>query len=656
MLSLGVPEFARGQTPETKAQLERPDLLNGEGGPLGKYRARDAPQVTFSDSPRLDALIRGGNLYLSLRDAIALAIENNLDVEFQRFTPLIAETDLQRARAGGVARGLNSTVREGPSGLGSGPQQSQLQGISGAPGSGPQGQSTQLQGGVDSTQTAGAVASSGSQFSSAGPAVPSLDPALVGSIGWNRSNRPQTNTFITGTNQLTTSAASGDLRIQKGFLVGGTASLGLDSTRQNTNNLRSDINPATTGGLAFSYVQPLLRGFGIAVNNRFIRIARNNRQVSDLVFEQQVIGTAYAVARLYWDLVSLVGEARVQEQSVSLAEELVKQNTLQEEAGTVAPIDVVRSRAEVANARRDLTVARTRVRQQETILKDYITRQSVDTGALATLRVIPTDTISPPPQEPIAPIQDLVASALRRRPELAQANLQVENSRISLSGSRSALLPALDLVVNARSNTLFGSVNPLPPVSTGGTGNNLQRTPDPAFLGGVGTGLSQIFGTNFPDYGVQVQLNIPLLNRAAQADYTRDQLAVRQQEIRLRQVQKQVAVEISNALIAVEQSRAAYEAAREARVFQEQSLEAEREKYNVGASTNFLVIQYQRDLAQAQSAEVAALADYAKARAALQRATGSILEEYSISITDAYRGTMPQPPAPAIGPPRSQQP
>jgi outer membrane protein len=330
----------------------------------------------------------------------------------------------------------------------------------------------------------------------------------------------------------------------------------------------------------------------------------------------------------------------VQQQSLDLAQSLLDQNIEREQAGALAPIDVVRSRAEVATARRDLTVAQTRVRQQEMILKDYLTRQSVGSSYLASLRVIPTDTIAPPPQEPVRPLQDLVDEARRNRPDLAQAELQAENSRIALAGSRSALLPELDLILSAQSNALFGRVNPLPPV--GSTGQNVQRTPDPTFLGGFGTGLSQVFGLNFPDYGAQLQLTIPILNRAARADYTRDQLTVRQQDIRRRQIAKQVNLDVSNALIAVEQSRAAYDAAREAREFQEQALEAEREKYRVGVTTSYTVIQYQRDLAQAQSLEVGALADYAKARAALDRATGRILEAYGIRIEDAYRGSLPQ--------------
>jgi outer membrane protein TolC len=203
-------------------------------------------------------------------------------------------------------------------------------------------------------------------------------------------------------------------------------------------------------------------------------------------------------------------------------------------------------------------------------------------------------------------------------------------------------------VVNARSNALVGSVNTLPPAGTG-TGTTL-RQPDPAFLGGIGTGITQLFGARFPDYSAEVQLTIPLLNRIARADHARDQLAVRQQQIRTQQLEKQLRVELVNAMIAVEQSRAAYESAVEARTFQERSLEAERERYAVGASTNFLVIQYQRDLAIAQQTEVAARSDYATARAALQRATGTLLDSFGISVVDAFRENLPASQAPLVAP------
>ena len=271
------------------------------------------------------------------------------------------------------------------------------------------------------------------------------------------------------------------------------------------------------------------------------------------------------------------------------------------------------------------------------MLKDYLTRSTPD-AALTNAPVVLSDRMAIPAQERIEPLNDLVARALRIRPDVAQARLQITNSEISLQGSKNALRPALDLVASAQNNGLAGrpsgfALNPGSSV-TGGAGG------DGFLVGGYGDAVSQLFSRNFPDYGVGLQLTIPLRNRTARADVVRDQLSVREQQIRLQQLEKQVRLEVTNALIAVEQARESFEAARSERVLQEQILAAEREKLEVGASTSFYVVQYQRDLAGAQSAEISALASYQKAKTALQRSVGTILEDYSVVMDEAVRGTV----------------
>jgi outer membrane protein TolC len=245
---------------------------------------------------------------------------------------------------------------------------------------------------------------------------------------------------------------------------------------------------------------------------------------------------------------------------------------------------------------------------------------------LAGVRIIPTDPLSVDRNEQIPAAEALAEGAWKDRPDIAQARVQIESTRLALQGSKDALRPSLDLVASARNNALAGDVNPL--TLSGAAPHN----PDPMLLGGYGTALAQLFRRNYPDYGVGVQLTIPLKNRVAKADYARDSLALRQQELRLLQLRKQVHVEIQNALIALEQARATLEAAEREREFQEQALAAEEEKLAVGASTTFLVIQYQRDFAQARSADTAAQAGYTKARAVLSRAQGSLLAEHNVSV------------------------
>ncbi len=554
---------------------------------------------TYPDPRPLSALARGNLVYLSLQDAIALAIENNLDVELQRVGPAIAETDLKRALAGAALRGVPMTAREGPR----------------------------------SAATDAATAALGPEMNlsiagptpiSTGKLPPALVPALTGVLRRSHQSAPQLNSFMAGTSALVSDTSAGNLGFQLGFLTGGEISLGWENLRQSINHRRYDLNPYHASGLGFTFTQPLLRGFGRALNSRFIRVARRNRQISELVFEQQLVNTVFGVIRLYWDLVSLNEELHVRRQALERAERLLADNQAQVEVGARAPIEVVRAQAEVARSRRDLAAAEALIRQQENILKDYLSRDTLDSPELAPLRIVPTDRLRVDPTEKLPPAEDLVEEALRSRPELISARLQLENARTLLEGSRNALKPSLDLVAGARNNGLAGDVNPL---TLPGAGPHL---PPPILVGGFGAALGQLVRRNFPDYSVGLQLSLPLRNRVAEADYARDSLTVRQQEIRIRQLEKQVRVEIYNLLAALEQARASLEAARQELRYQQEALAAEVEKLAAGISTTFLVIQYQRDFAQAQSAEVAARAAYVKTLAALYRARGRLLPAYGI--------------------------
>ncbi len=601
------------------------------------YRFREEAPVNLANSGRLDALLRAGKIYLSLQDAIALALENNLDIELQRYGPRIADSDILRAEAGGLLRGVPTSVARGATSA-----VAQATGTAG----GQTGGAPAAAGGGEAVTAGGAI------ITTTGTAIPNLDPVITAVYNWSHRTIPQTNSFTTGTNSLIIKNTTGNFVLRKGFLTGTSLEFGWNNSASETNAGRSDFNPSTTANFNLTVTQHLLQGFGIAVNNRNIRIARNNRRVSDLVFRQQVINTVASVVNLYWDLVSFNEDVKVKRQALALAEKLYNDNKKQVEIGTLAPIEIVRAEAEVARAQQELTVAETRVLQQETILKNALSRTGVASPLLADARIVPTDTIRMPEVEPVEPIQDLVARALDLRPELQQSRLSVENTKIGLEGTKSALRPSLDLVASLQNNALAGQINALPIPPIPGTNISVPRNPanvDPFFIGGYGTVLGQLFRRNFPDYGIGFQLNIPLRNRAAQADMIRDQLTLRQQEIRQQQLINQIRLDVTNALIALQQARASYQAAMKARVLQEQTLEAEEKKYALGASTIFFVIQAQRDLAQARSAEVASLSAYVKAKAELDRATGQILEVYNISLEEAMRGQVSRPPAPVPG-------
>ncbi len=583
------------------------------------YQGPIVSPVSVSNSARLEALVRAGKLYLSVQDAIAAALENNIDVEVQRYTPRLAETDVYRAKAGALLRGFSTNVTAG---------------AASATGTGL------------ATTTVNSVVTS-TNLLNLGPIPLNLDPAITGTAQWGHFTTPQTSNFLTGANTLVNRQRIYNFGVTQQFLSGTSATLGLNNTAQNNNSLRNDFNPLTTSYLDATITQHLLQGFGFAVNNRNIRIAKNNVQVADLVFKQQVINTVANVTNLYWDLAFYNEDVAVKRQALALAQKLYNDNKKQVEIGTLAPIEIVRAEAEVAAREQDLTVSETNVLQQETILKNAISRNGVASPTVAEVTIVPTDRLKLPAVEAVQPIQDLVEKALQSRPELAETELYLSNAKISLQGARNALLPTVDAFIDLRNRGQAGAANELPLISS--TGQLVPRNPnsvDPFFLGGYGTVLGQIFGRNFPDYSAGFNLNIPIRNRAAQADYKTAQLTIRQNELLYQRQVNQVRVDVQNALVAVRQARAQFQAAEKSRVLQEQTLDAEQKKYALGASTVFLVIQAQRDLATAEGTRVQSLAAYSRARTQLNLVSGQILDVNSIQIDEAKKGTISRPPTP----------
>lgn len=598
------------------------------------YAPKEVDPIRLENSERLEKLLRAGNLYLSLEDAIALALENNLDIELQRYSPQIAAADLMRAQAGGLLRGVPQTVQAGPESV-----TAQVTGTAPGTGAGVRTTTATAPSIADTGAGTTAVEAGGAVITQTGVATPPLDPRIF--FGYNSAHRsnPLSNTITTGVTSLVFDSHTGNMGFEKNWLTGTSVSFGWNSNYFESNNQRSDLNPSFSTNYQLRITQRLLQGFGRAVNGRNIRIARNNLRVSDLVFEQQVIATVSSVVKLYWDLVTFVEDVKVKRQALALAEKLYNDNKKQVEIGTLAPIEIVSAEAQVARRQQELTASETRLLQQETVLKNVLSRTGVQNPALAAARIVPTDRIQIPEEERIPDLEKLVETALQNRRELEQTRINIENTRIGMAGSRSQLLPSLDLQAFFNNNGLAGEPN------------FLARPPfipnvDPLVAGGFGRTLEQVFRRNFPDYGIGFQLNIPLRNRSAQADFIRDSLQLRQQELRERQLLNNIRVQVQNAQIALVQARALYNAAVKERILQEQTLEAELKKYALGASTVFFVIQYQRDLAQAQSNEVAAMAAYMKAKVDLDQALGTTLATYNISIQEALTGRVSRPPSP----------
>ena len=589
------------------------------------YIQQETPPVDFTNTPRIRQLLRAGNLYLSLNDAIALAIENNLDIELQRYSIPISGSEVQRAKGGGVLRGLAFNLAEVPTGVG-GPA-SPLVTNAAAPsisvGSVPTNPSEL--GVLSEPQTNLSV--QGNIPLTTGPLIPLFDPALIGLFNSTHQTTPQTNPFVVGTSALVSNITQANAGYVQGFGPGTSVSVAFNNSRQTINSTRTAYSPFTTSSFGFTVTQPLLRGFGLAVNRRFIRIANNERRIADLLLRQQLIATVYGVVRLYTDLVALYEDVKVKEGTLTSADKLYADTKARVDEGTQAPIELTRANAQVYAIRQELINARGLLEEQEAIVKNVITRRSSDDLDVLNARVIPTDTIEVPATDQLRPLQDLLSQAFTSRPDLAQAGVQIENSQISLEGSRNALLPEIDLVGVAQNNALAGEINPL------------ATTPaDPRFIGGYGSALEQLATRKYPTYGVGLQLTLPLRNRVAQADFARDQLQVRQTQIRYEQLRKQAQLEVEDAIVAMRRARSSYEAALQTQALQQESLEAEHAKFEVGASTSFFVIQYESFLAQAKSTVVVAKSAYLKARAALERATGSILEDNHVAIDSAIRG------------------
>jgi outer membrane protein len=616
------PQASSGAGLQTSISDE-PQVPVASGSFLTRHYKRPAiAPINMQNSSRLEAMIHAGKLYLSLEDAIALALENNIDIEAARYGPQIAQSDFLRAKAGGLLRGV-------PSGVAATANSASAQSGSGS------GQT----GTGSSTASAGLGSSTGGTvITQTGTAIPTLDPSFYFAGGFGHTSSPQSNTVTTGLSSIAYDYRSWQGGIQQSFLTGSTVSLGYTQTRVKTNNPLNDLNPNTSAAPTLQFTQHLLQGWGLAVNNRNIRVAKNNVRFSDLTFQMQVITTVAGVASLYWDVVSFVEDVKVKQMALDVAKRFYEDNKKQVEIGTLAPIEVVRAEANVAQAEQDVTNSETVLQQQETIVKDALSRNGVASPSVASARVIPTDHLIVPEGEYTTKLEELVELALASRPDLAQAKINVNNAKIGLAGSRSALLPTLDVQGTLTNSALTGDVN-----TQTLNGTVIPHTPDAYFLGGAGNLFGQIFRRNFPNYSVGFQLNVPIRNRSAQADYIRDSLTVRQTELGEQQAIKSVRVNVQNAWIAVIQARARYRSVLKARVLQEQTLDAENRKYALGASTAFLVVQTQRDLATARANEVAALAAYSRSLVNLDLQTSQVLPRYHVELAEAKAGKSAHP-------------
>ena len=627
-------------TPETRPLpvLNYSKPVSHFPNPIGPYTPRHLSAPNLANTARIDGLMREGKLYLSLDDAIALALENNLDIAIARYNLNIADTDVLRAKAGASTLGVNTGIVQNTPGGGIG-------GLGGQVGSGTGG--TTLGAGGAGAGAGGLVGST----LGFGSNITSFDPVLTGTLQEDRFSILPASTFSPASPQNTT---TGNFSYQQGFSWGTNLLVGFNNTRVATGDAPfSPLSPQLNSSFKFQLTQHLLQGFGLAANNRFISIAKNDRELSDVAFRLQVITTVNQIQSMYWDLVYAYENVRVQKESIAFAEKTLSDTKKQVEIGSLAPIEVVRAQSTVAQDQQALTVALTNLQLEQLLMKNALSRTLRD-QTLAGAEVIPTSTMELPANEQVQPTQDLIADALRHRADLVESRIQLNTTEISNKAVRNALLPTLDLFAYYGGSGLGGSQNPTNLCVNNGDNFGCAGPPGNipvASSVGYGSTLNQLINSTAPDKGVGITLNIPLRNRAAQAVQIRSELEFQQAQMRLQQIENQISIEVRNAQFGVEQNRASVASAQAAVDYAKQSLDAEQKKYQFGTSTTTLVLQTQSALATAESTLMSAMAAYEKSRIELDRATGVTLDHAGISIDDAAKGQVRRMPSvPYIAP------
>jgi outer membrane protein len=575
--------------------------------PLRSYAAPDIPAIRLNNSRRLHDLLRAGKLYLTVQDAVALAIENNLNLEIDRYGPLLAQSALERQKAGGPLRGVPSAaaqVASVDSGLGVNGS-IQAAGLSNS-GSGSSGGST-----------------GGATIQQVGSVTPNLDPVLQNSTTFEHLSQPQFNAVVSQTPALIQSIRTYSTFVQEGFLTGGYVRLTDYEQFLNENAPTDALEPQRGPYMSIAVRHNLLQGFGVRLNDRFIRIAQVNTVASREDFRSQLLNLTAIVLNLYWDLVSANDELKIRQTALQMTRKFLDDTRKEIAAGAMPRVELPRAEAEASGRNHDVVIAEYNVRQREGALKDAITRTmdpEIEAADIVTL-----DRVEVPETDNLPPLRQLVATAMEKRPDVAVAKFREQTQEMSLAGTENPLLP--NLTVQAQTYDR-------------GASGTAQYQPNPYFVGGYGTALKQIFRRDFPNEAGSLGLSIPLRNRQAQGDYGIDQLQYRQLQVSTQRDTNQIVVDVSNQLSALRQSRARYSAARDTRVLQEELLAAERKKFSYGISTFNDIIIDQRVLVDAQISEMNASLTYARARVSLDQVLGETLEKNNITLDEGLTGKL----------------
>jgi len=599
------------------------------GNPINMYRPTTIGKASFANSVRLTDLVKDGKIYLSLSDAIALALENNFDIAIARYNLDIADTDILRTRTGAAPLGA-------PSGLVANTLGGTVSTLTA--GGGPGG--TSVGSGGAGSGTAGLTLTTGG----AGPTPEIEEPYVAGTIQFDRAHQPSTNFFSGGTSTTNTY----DFTYNQGFATGTALAFGFNNTYATTSNSITLFSPQLSSNFKATLTQHVLQGAGIWVNKRFMYQAANDRRITDSSFRLQILYTVNQVESIYWGLVSSYEDEQSKERALDQSTKLDSDTRKQLEIGTMAPLDVVNADSTVATDKQALISSQSSLNYQQQIMKQAIARNLND-AALETAPIIPTDRVSLEelPEEK-QPIEDLVQEAFRQRPELEQAVLILKNDAITLRGARNGLLPNFDVFAYLGGQGIAGSVNPN--CNTQFNGASCQTPPS-----GYRTAIDNAFNNSAPDKGIGFSLNIPIGNKLAQSVQARSLMEYRQAELRLEQLYTQIRMQVVNAQFALTNDRAQVQASVAARDYNRQSLDSEEKKLRLGASTTANVLLQQRNLAVAENNLITANALYAKDRASLYQTLATTLEHYGINLGDAAAGDVKSAPVvPGVQPAKAE--
>ena len=571
---------------------------------LKPYQPSSIKPLMMENSPRLHDLIRNGKLRLSMADALALAIENNLEIAVSRFLHPIAEADVLRASSGQAARGIQGALI--PSGL--------QQGALGV--------------GVNQFQGFGGVGSAGGITGGGGavqiPQVGTFDPSVSMNFSLDHNTTPLNTLQVAGVPRVNTTSTALTTSYTQMFPAGTSFTYNLNAIRQNSSQQFLLYNPAVISRFTIGVNQPLLNGRGTLPNKRFIMVAANNMRTSDELLRQQVTATVIQVENAYWNLAAASEAIFAAERNLEVAQRLDDDTKARLEIGTVARIELATTASAVAAAQRDLIIAKTEFQLEETQLKRLLSKKidsELDAAGIET-----TDELPEPNPRDVPELNTALAAAFEERPDLRIAKQDLANQDISARFTNDALAPNVNVF------SLYAGA--------GLAGDHLNAS------AGAGQSLFQGFSAQFPEYASGVSLVMPLRNRAAQADNLRARLEQQQLQVSEQRLRQQVELEVRQAMVNLTQGRAQVEAADEALKLAGQVLDAERTKLDSGVSTTYNVILRQRDVAAARQAQISASVEYAKALVELHRSTGGTLKENGIELRDALTGEITKHPKP----------